>query len=196
MNPVRSKKLVKTPLIITIIVSLALSGAFWYFYQSADNQDLTLNSNSQGQTLVTALTQTYTDPAQHFSFNYPEGYTVREVPSDGTSRTPALSEVEVLVIEGSSLTAGIQIIITPDDTNTDITAEAISEAIPDMKVENPQSFPVGANSGLAFQSDNSAFDGASREVWFASNGYLYQISAYASNDQLLAAIFATWKLLK
>jgi hypothetical protein len=53
---------------------------------------------------------------------------------------------------------------------------------------------VGPNYvGLAFKSDNQAFDGASREVWFVFRGNLYQISTYAWLDPLLQAIFKTWQ---
>jgi len=177
------------PLTIVIAICLVIAGAFWYLREPAGSAGGLANSpliipNSISIS-VPSLTQTYTDSAQHFSFNYPEDYAVREMPGDGDAP-------RTLVIESSS--TGIQIIITPDDTDTNITAEVIREAISDMKVENPQSFPVGANSGLAFQSDNPAFNGASREVWFASKGFLYQISTYATNDQLLAAIFKTWKI--
>ena len=171
----------KISLIITVIIFLTGAGVFWYFQGPAQNLEVQPPSSS---TPIPSLTQTYTDSAQHFSFNYPEGYSVREVSGDDTSR--------VLVIESASATDGIQIIITPDYLDSSITAEAIHEAIPDMKVENPQSFPVGANSGLAFQSDNSAFGGASREVWFVYNGFLYQISTYAESDELLKKIFETW----
>lgn len=44
-----------------------------------------------------------------------------------------------------------------------------------------------------FQSDNPAFDGASREVWFVYNDYLYQISAYAEFDEFLKELFGTWQ---
>ena len=177
----------KISLIITVIIFLTGAGVFWYFQGPAQNLEVQPPSSS---TPIPSLTQTYTDSAQHFSFNYPEGYSVREVSGDDTSR--------VLIIENTSTAAlpteagGIQIIITPDYPDPSITVETIHEAIPDMKVENPQSFPVGANSGLAFQSDNSAFGGASREVWFVYNGFLYQISTYAESDELLKKIFETW----
>lgn len=170
----------KKSFVIVIIIFLAGAGAFWYFRQPAGG------AGGSPSASVPSLTQTYTDNVLHFSFNYPKDYSVREIQGESDART--------LVIENSSTNSGIQIIITPDYPDPSITVETIREAIPDMKIENPQSFPVGANSGLTFQSDNPAFDGASREVWFAYNGYLYQISAYAKDDPLLAAIFATWKL--
>jgi hypothetical protein len=47
-------------------------------------------------------------------------------------------------------------------------------------------------SGLAFVSDNEAFGGRSREVWFVYDGYLYQISTYLGMDQLVQNVLASW----
>ena len=63
-----------------------------------------------------------------------------------------------------------------------------------MKVIDDQILEIGNNyKGVAFRSDNAAFDGDSREVWFVFKGNLFQISTYARLDPLLKAMFATWK---
>ncbi len=45
-------------------------------------------------------------------------------------------------------------------------------------------------------SDNPAFAGASREVWFVFNTNLYQISTYTEFDELLKGLFGTWQFNK
>ncbi|MEK7535793.1 MAG: hypothetical protein AAB590_02130 [Patescibacteria group bacterium] len=180
----------KTVLTIIIIIILTGAGVFWYLREPAGSPSSFFPLPYS--TPVTALTQTYTDSARRFSFNYPEGYKVREMQGDGPSRTLLLESTSTSLSTSTSPTAGVQIVITPDETNTNITAEIIRQAIPDMKIENPEPFAVGSSSGLAFRSDNPAFSGASREIWFTSGGYLYQISTYATNDELLKKMFDTW----
>ncbi len=136
---------------------------------------------------VPPLTQKYQDSKNGFSFNYPEGYSVTEANTDANSRT--------LLIQNASTSDGIQITLSPfTDSDTTITQEKIQADIPDMKVENPQPLAILGQSGdgLAFESDNQAFNGDSREVWFVFHGYLYQVSTYAKDDPLLKAVFGTW----
>ncbi|HWO07475.1 MAG TPA: hypothetical protein VNM40_02730, partial [Candidatus Paceibacterota bacterium] len=90
---------------------------------------------------------------------------------------------------------GIQIYITPQPgAPNSLTAADVRASIPDMEVTNEQVVEIGTgNTGVAFISDNEAFGGASREVWFYFRGHLYQISTYAHLDPLLQAMFGTWK---
>jgi hypothetical protein len=89
---------------------------------------------------------------------------------------------------------GVQIYITkyPEDLH-ELTGDNVRIAIPDMRVVQDQVVEIGEDyKGVAFMSDNEAFGGASREVWFVFHGYLFQISTYARLDPLLKSMFATW----
>jgi hypothetical protein len=89
----------------------------------------------------------------------------------------------------------VQIIVSPfnEDLHA-LTQDRIHQDVPDMTISDSQPIQIGENyTGLAFKSDNEAFGGASREVWFAFRGNLYQISTYDRLDPLLKKIFATWK---
>ena len=72
----------------------------------------------------------------------------------------------------------------------------IEKDIPDLLITDAQTVEIGDNyKGLAFKSDNSAFGGASREVWFVFRNNLYQISTYEKFDELLKKVFSTWVFL-
>ncbi len=132
---------------------------------------------------VPVLNQSYSNAKHHFSLTMPEGFTARESTVDGK---------DTIVFENAK-SEGIQIVISPYDDIKVLTADMIESAIPDMKVEDAESVEIGnANKGLAFKSDNQAFDGKSREVWFVFNRELYQISTYERLDELLQKMFATW----
>ena len=153
------------------------------FQTSPQGSPLYERGNSSGPTEVAELTQAYRSEKYGYNFKYPIGFTVRSF-EDGSGDT-------VIVEKG---TDGFQIFISPFDETGDITESRIRADIPDMKIEGAQPVLLGEQGkGLAFKSDNAAWGGASREVWFAFGGYLYQISTYERLDGLLRAVLATWQ---
>jgi len=140
----------------------------------------------QSPYVVPDLTQPYKNDHFHFSLMMPAGFTAAETDSDGGGKT--------IVLQDTS-DNGIQITVTPFDENIhSLTEERIHQDVPDLAITDPQPVDIGDNdTGLAFESDNPAFDGASRDVWFVFRGNLYQISTYKRLDPLLKAMFSTWK---
>jgi|GEM_PF-890987 len=133
------------------------------------------------------FTEEYTSPVYGFSFKYPKDFTVTAVP-DGTG-------AEAVLVQNPAKNIGVQILITKnDEPDSDMTEAAIRQNIPDLKISDFQEVLIGAGrKGLAFTSDNEAFGGASREVWFIFGGYIYQISTYAETDEFLKGLFGTWR---
>lgn len=138
---------------------------------------------------VPPLTKGYENEAYEFSLNMPENFEASEIDNGEEGRTILLQDA------GGN---GIQIAVSPFDEDTGagytLTQERIEHDVPDLKIVDAQPVEVGSNyRGLAFKSDNGAFGGASREVWFVFGGNLYQISTYDRLDDLLKQIFATWQ---
>lgn len=136
---------------------------------------------------VPALSNQYADSMYHFTLSTPSDFRVTEIPSDdGQGKT---------VLIQNQKGEGIQIIISPFKEDLKVlTADRVRKDIPDMQISDVQTVEVGDRyKGIAFRSNNDAFEGDSREVWFVFHGNLYQISTYARLDPLLKAIFATWK---
>jgi|SRR3989344_502537 len=166
---------------VLAVLALILS-TFYFLPRSAPNGMGSLTPFSDYQ-----YTQTYSDETYHFSFNYPEGFTVTAVSDMGGEGG------KTILLESDDKKVGIQILISPYGSDVDITEAMIESDIPDMRVSDPQTVEIGSSrKGLAFMSNNPAFSGASREVWFTSGGYLYQISTYAEFDELLKKLFGTW----
>lgn len=134
------------------------------------------------------LSQTYTNRSFGFSLQMPAGFHASELPPD-----PHTGARTILLQDDAG--QGIQILITPaKDAPDSLTAADVRANIPDMKVFDEQPVEIGSgDTGVAFLSDNDAFGGASREVWFYFRGNLYQISTYAKLDPLLKEMFGTWK---
>jgi hypothetical protein len=135
----------------------------------------------------TNLIEIYKDPLYPFSFRYPPGFKVNTV-SDEDRYT--------LLLQDTGVKSGIQISLIPFDESADTLTQArIEKDIPGIVMQDVQPLLLGdsGGKGLAFRSNNPLF-GSSREVWFVYKGYLYQITTYTSQDELLQAIMNTWSL--
>lgn len=167
--------------IVIGVVILAAIGWFAFSKGSVKYGDEAKMASSTEVAGTISPTGEYNNTTYKFTANIPAGFKVRSVNPD------------LLVIENAK-SEGIQISIAPYNDISTLTVDMIKKDIPDMKITEAQEVEVGANyKGVAFKSDNPAFDGASREVWFVFKGNLYQISTYARMDDVLKSIFATWK---
>lgn len=135
----------------------------------------------------------YVDPSHPFSFEFPATL----APTTYTDETGDMLVFESVADAGS--TKSFQIFITPFDEELPvITPERIHKDIPAMVITEPQEVILGDDStkrALIFFSDDPVL-GKTREVWIVHNMMLYQITARAETDTLLAKIIKTWKFLQ
>ncbi|HVV14998.1 MAG TPA: hypothetical protein VHD55_01185 [Candidatus Paceibacterota bacterium] len=179
----------KKLLIAAVLVLAAAACAYFVFFRAAP-------ASPEPQLppyTVPALSKDYKNSTYNFSLKMPADFDATDIPGDpdGTPNTIVLQDKQ-----GN----GIQITVSPFDEDTGsgytLTQERIQTDVPDLTILDPQVLEVGNNyNGLAFKSDNEAFGGASREVWFVFRGNLYQISTYDRLDGLLKQIFQTWQFL-
>ncbi len=148
---------------------------------------MNLESVSDTDYVAPPVVHDYKNDKYRFSLKMPEGFNDQDLGVDE-------SGAHTMVLQNEK-GEGIQIYITPNEGGAKrLTANDVRASIPDMKVTGEQEVEIGPdNRGVAFISDNEAFGGASREVWFYFRGNLYQISTYARLDSLLQAMFSTWK---
>lgn len=186
----------KARLIIAIIVVFALSIGAWFTFRGSGLVDFDGSisprfvgdvASVESDYVVPPLEGNYRNSELKFSLTMPEGFQARELPADESGG-------KAIVFQDTAGN-GIQIYVTPFSGDQKIlTASDITRDIPDMQVTNTQEVEIGNDyRGVAFMSDNEAYGGASREVWFIFRGNLYQISTYARLDILLQAMFGTWK---
>lgn len=165
---------------LIVLGALVIGGLGTYFaLRGGETTD-----SAQEPYVVPPLNKGYMSEDHRFSVTMPEGFSARESSIDG---------VDTIVFENDKA-EGIQIVISPYDDVPQLTKAMILKDIPDMAVTDEQPVEIGSNhTGIAFKSDNPAFDGASREVWFVFRGELFQISTYERFDPLLVAMFGTWQ---
>lgn len=168
--------------VLLVIIGVVSVAAYFFLHE---REAIAPTELSFGATYVGApLTGEYRNAAYRFSLMMPDGFEARELPAE--------EGVQTIVLQGQS-GDGIQITIAPYGQDA-LRIDDIRAELPDLVIDDVQSVEIGesVDAGVAFTSDNPAFAGKSREVWFVFKGNLYQISTYARLDGLLQAMFATW----
>ena len=180
-------------LLIAIIVLAVLGGlGYWAYHNSSFLIPNTpAATNSAASSTTSELTQAYSNTAYRFSLKMPADFAESDTQDPDTNAT-------TIVLQNQT-GDGVQIVVSPfsddpqDGSGYTLTKERILQDVPDLAISNEQPVTVGTNyTGLAFKSNNDAFGGDSREVWFVFRGNLYQISTYARLDPLLQKMFGTW----
>jgi len=175
--------------ILAAVLVIVIAFGTWYEVRPRAALPVTQNAAYA----VPTLSRDYANSIYGFSLKMPADFSASE------SQDPSSGD-DTIVLQNQS-GDGIQIVISPFGEDTGhgytLTADRIHQDLPDLEIDDIQPVDIGTTSpayvGLAFLSDNPAFDGASREVWFVFRGNLYQISTYARLDPLLQAIFTTWQ---
>ena len=197
------KKSIKILTIIGVIVAIATA---WFFYGAkseyktrkiSDSSPLLFNEEKSEKTIsvssvlappdsASAQTKKYENTQYGFSFNYPAGFTTSEfLESDGKN---------ALIIQNKKTNQAVQFFITPyNDNSFEVSSERIKRDIPDMPFSNSADVIVGGKAkGVAFFSENEAFNGQTADVWFADGKLFYQATASAKDARLLEEIIKGW----
>lgn len=143
-------------------------------------------------TRMDALAGTYVNPKYSFSFKYPKGYTVSSFADQQDEKA------DIILVQNRVTHSGLQIHAETIDENIyALTVERIRKDLPDLKIDNPTDTVVGSGTkigkGVSFISDDQAFGGKSREVWFVSGKVFYQMRTYEIDEPLVQAIIGSWK---
>lgn len=140
--------------------------------------------------------QRYLNHEYGFSLEYPKSWSAKTFQEENIGKT--------ILFQGGER-EGFQIFITPfyeglekapqyqrlDDL---LTRERILRDLPSAVIEGPMEVLIGPSKNLRallFWSEDPLI-GRTREVWFVQKGYLYEVTAYAQIDELLAGIMSTF----
>ncbi len=116
-------------------------------------------------------------------------------PKNMSATTLDEEDGETILIQEKEGTKSFQIFIMPWDEPeyTVITPKRIKQDLLDFVVDDPKEAVLadGTHALLFWSKEDGS--GKTREVWIIHGEYLYQISALADLDSLLARIMGTWK---
>jgi len=129
----------------------------------------------------------FVDNRTRFSFPLPEGFTAQEYPYGDEPDS-------IAVIVQDSGDNGVEILVRPLSKNASAFSEdSVRATHPNETMTNFRAITAEGVPALSFDSTSALWDGASHEVWFVKDGYLYQISSYARDASLVDAVAATWR---
>jgi len=127
-------------------------------------------------------TKEYQNNPYDFSLYYPDDLTVSEQKVGGNS--------EVLLFQDKTSGEGFDVFVTPYG-EPKITQQRFEMDEPSGVMNDPQNITIDGAAATEFFSTNPAM-GASREIWFLHEGYLYEVTAPQPLDQWLLQIMQTW----
>jgi len=134
---------------------------------------------------VPAGMREYRSVQYHFSLFYPQELTVDEHQEDGGAMTITFQNVE----KGE----GFQIFVMPY-SESQVSEERFKQDEPSGVRESLTNITVDGAIGAAFYSTNTAL-GATREVWFIHDGFLYELTTLKPLDSWLDSIIQSWKFI-
>jgi hypothetical protein len=127
-------------------------------------------------------TSVYRNDMYDFVLAFPSDLSVHEYDEGEGTRTIAFEK------EGEPV--GFQMFITPDPADP-ITLPAIQNDFPGLEMQGTESLTIGTGTpALAFASSVQGF-GSTSELWFAHDGYLFEITTYPNLGAWLAQIIDT-----
>lgn len=144
----------------------------------------------QSVTELSSVTKKYTHALIGFSFTYPAVFTVSSFGSVYDSSG------ETILLQNDGGKKGLQVLVTPFDEDTVLTAVRIHRDIPDMVMSNVSPRILGAPGksaqAIVFTSNNSLM-GESREAWFVREKRLYQVSAPVDVGDTFSSVLDSWQ---
>lgn len=177
---------------VFVLISLLIVTAFLFLHkgnQPKQSSDTQLVTSATEQSLITRVApagmREYRSTAYHFSLFYPQELTVGERPEGGGAATITFQNVE----KGE----GFQIFITPYN-ESQVSEERFRQDVPSGVRESLTNVVVDGATGAAFYSTSIAL-GATREVWFVHDGFLYEVTTLKPLDTWLGKIIQTWEFI-
>lgn len=179
-----TEKMEKIVITILLIAAAIAAAAFLLFSNNPGSQTASLSDS-----LVLGNDfKVYRSEKYEFSLEHPKNYGVEVIAEKDGAETIVFQALQ------ADKKQGFQIFITPFE-ETQLTRERILQDLPGAVLNDLQEAIIGGAAGqniraLLFWSEDPLI-GRTREIWFIHNGYLYEVTAYANMDNLLAGIMST-----
>ena len=130
--------------------------------------------------------KTYQPEGSNFTVVSPEKLKVTEVPIDGVENGKRI------IAESTEGKSGFEVVVLPFDETAPLTRERILQDVPDMVIKNEKTIRVGNIEALSFESTDESL-GATAEIWFNHNGFIYEARTYLEFGKTMKEILGSWK---
>lgn len=167
-----------------IIIVILLGVASYFFFKTQKVGSVIGSEPDEASIIESGNEKIYRAEFLGFTFRVPKNFTIGE-----------FSEAGGRVVLISTDSASVQIFMVDyDEPAETLTFDKIKAEVPTLTVKEPEKLPMtGGKSALAFIGEDTTF-GVTREVWLVHRGYLFQITAPLSEQDILAELLNTWEL--
>lgn len=178
------------PQLIGSLFIIALIGISFYLF-SHSSQEVSSSQLNQPFLIPEGITQDnipsgwkkYENKQYSFSLWHPQDQVVKEFDEGQGAAT--------ITFENSATVEGFQIFVVPY-LGIQIDEARFKQDVPSGVRENLASLSIDGVEGAVFDSRNDMW-GDTREVWFISKGYLYEVSTFKHLAPLVEGVIKTWK---
>jgi hypothetical protein len=173
---------------VTVVVICILSAGI-FSYASRGNSAAALSMTGVAQTLATSSVPSgylpYANRGFHFSLDYPNNLKVQEYQEQDGGFT--------VVFQDPTTNEGFEVYAIPyDEPQIDKARFKLDE--PSGVVNDPTKVTIDGVQAIMFYGNNPEI-GDTREVWFAHNQVLYEVTTYKALASWLTPILQTWNFL-
>lgn len=191
------RKRIPTYILASIAVALVVSACLWVFFDSILRQNSEAAPQSASPFSAGALsiatstlppppnTKRYQSNTYRFSLYYPDDLSVTEQPGASGSM--------VVLFEDQTTDQGFDVFIVPYN-QPKITQQTFEMDEPSGMMDDPTDITVDAAPATEFISTNQAM-GASVEMWFLHDGFLYEVTAPQALAPWLLQIMGAWQFI-
>lgn len=131
--------------------------------------------------------KTYENKENNFAFSYPEKLKITEMAIEGIE-----GGKRILAESRETPGKGFEVIILPFGEDL-ISKERILQDVPDIVIKNEKDVKVSGDvDALAFESEDENI-GATHEIWFVHDGFLYQARTYSDFGGYMEEILKQWR---
>lgn len=127
----------------------------------------------------------YRNEKFRFSLFYPSDLKVQEVPEIGGATT--------IVFQDSSSLAGFQIFVVPYK-NPGIVTRRIAKDVPGGNALERATSTVAGVCATSFTTSDPVAS-STTEVWIPKDGYLFEVTTYTGQEDLLNSVIDSWRFL-
>lgn len=172
-------------LIVAIIGLFLIGGAVYIFRPLKDNS--AIRSEQQSAVVQKDLAD-FKDPEGSFEFHYPADMDLKQYNEKGQTLIFSLP---------NDSTVGFQLVTSEyNGTPAEFTLAELERSLSPLVIADATAIRIGEGRGYSFSTNDPAFDGESREIWFVDGKSLYQMSTYPKNKDILDQVFSSWTFLK
>lgn len=180
---------------LALLILLLLAG-IWFLARTKNSSGRAGGLNPVGDnptvtpTISASLGKTYASPNGEFSFNYPEGFVITELPINEATTS------RQIIVESGEPQRGFELDILAFDEPGPLTSERIKQDLPDIEISQSRDISISSITALAFESTDpppAGGIGKTYEIWFVHDGNLYQAKTYRTFGKEMEEMMRTIK---